>query len=53
MITSNNETTIQYYGLSTDKKPTEFPCGNGSVFFEIDTQDAYMFNGETGQWVKL
>lgn len=44
------------YGLSTDTKPTttfnEIPIRNGFWFYEIDTQDLYMFNEASSTWVK-
>ena len=41
-------------GLSTDSKPTEIEFGkvnNGSVFIEMDTQNVYMFDGNSSEWV--
>jgi len=35
------------YGLSTDNKPTN-NIKKGTAFFEIDTTDAYMYDGS--QW---
>ena len=37
-------------GISTDVKPTN--VATGSVFFEVDTGDIYMFNAEATEWVK-
>ena len=42
---------VEYSGLSTDEKPTE-DLLNGSVFFEIDTQDVYFFDEENEEWIK-
>lgn len=39
-------------GKSTDTKQTD-RVPNGSIFFEMDTSDVYMFDGDTGTWVKL
>jgi len=55
---SNKNSTIgaiieEYRGLSTDEKPLLPADRNGSTFFEMDTQDAYMFNGETLAWTLL
>lgn len=44
---------IELRGLSTDTKPTTWngrPIGNGSVFFEIDTQTAYFFDADSNTW---
>ena len=47
----NKETvTEEYRGLSTDTKPDRPADRNGSVFYEMDTQEAFMFNGETLAW---
>lgn len=35
-------------GLSTDTKPLD--CGNGSIFFEMDTKKVYMFDAENSTW---
>ena len=46
MITSvMSEKCYTIYGKSTDAKPTE-RIGNGSVFHEIDTGKAYLFDEE-------
>ena len=41
-------------GKSTDTKPTGsfggYIIGNGSSFFEIDTFDLFMFDGEAQTW---
>ena len=36
------------YGLSTDSKPTS--VGNGSVFIEVDTGNAFFFDAENATW---
>ena len=47
-----NETIAEnYIGLSTDAKP-ELPANrNGTKFYEMDTQDAYMYDGENLTWI--
>ena len=40
-------------GLSTDNKPLKLginKIGNGSMFFEIDTQNMYFYDEETQTW---
>ena len=53
MITHNgcrqgNE--IEYKGVSTDTKPTT-GVGVNSLFWELDTNDFYFFDGETWRLV--
>ena len=43
MITTINEKTYEFRGLSTDEKPVE-RVGNGSVFIEIDTGKVFIFD---------
>ena len=43
MITTINEKTYEFRGLSTDEKPVE-RVGNGSVFIELDTGKVFMFD---------
>lgn len=43
MITTINEKTYEFRGLSTDEKPIE-RVGNGSVFIEIDTGKVFIFD---------
>lgn len=38
-------------GDSEEDKPTAKIC-DGSVFIETDTGDSYMFNEDSGTWVK-
>ena len=38
-------------GLSTETKPTE-GIATGSVFYEVNTGDEYMYNEASGTWVK-
>lgn len=53
--TTDGQTTYcELRGLSTDTKPTEIngmTIGNGSVFIEIDTQEVFIFNETTQEWV--
>jgi len=41
--------TMEYYGKSTDTKPTDIKVG--ATFFEIDTKEVYIFDGES--WVMI
>ena len=43
MITTINEKTYEFRGLSTDEKPIE-RVGNGSVFIELDTGKVFIFD---------
>jgi len=43
----------EYRGLSTDEKPVLKPNRNGSVYFEMDTGEAYMWDGENLTWLLL
>lgn len=52
MITYYSEKTIELRGLSTDVKPTDYIC-NGSVFFEMDTSKAFVFNEEKSEWLSI
>lgn len=36
------------YGLSDDSKPTS--VGNGSIFIEVDTGNAFFFDAENSTW---
>lgn len=40
----------EFYGLSTDTKPTDVP--NGSIFVEMDTSKLYVFNEESMVWTE-
>lgn len=42
--------TDEYYGKSTDIKPTE-NVENGSTLYLMDTKQVYMFDIETKQWL--
>ena len=45
--------TIEFYGLSTDDKPTDSSVTNGSSFVEMDTGNVYLFDAENAAWLKL
>lgn len=51
-----NSQVLEITGLSTDEKPVGSIDGvaitNGSVFKEIDTGYEYLYNAESGEWVK-
>ena len=40
----------EYYGLSTDEKPTDAP--NASIFYEMDTKALYLFDAQNKAWLK-
>ena len=44
-------TTEEWRGKSTDTKPLRPADRHGSVFYELDTQNAFMFDGELLAWV--
>lgn len=52
---SVNEPIISFKGLSTDNKPTGtymgMNIGNGSSFFEMDTQAVKFYDGATDAWI--
>lgn len=59
MVRITNETTypankryIEAFGLSTDSKPTTGII-TGSVFVEVDTGKAYLFNETASAWVEV
>ena len=57
MITAKNSsvagkgTATEYYGLSTDTKPSEVP--NGSTFLEMNTGNIYIYDAANGAWLSL
>lgn len=52
-MTTNSGTGIwDIRGKSTDEKPVK-GVPNGSSFFEMDTGDVYMLDGDTGTWVQI
>ena len=52
MITTINEKTYEFRGLSTDEKPIE-RVGNGSVFIELDTGKVFIFDEQNKTWREL
>lgn len=44
----------EYYGLSTDEKPTEensgFSIPNGSTLYCMDNQTTFMYDAENREW---
>lgn len=42
---------VELFGLSTDAKPTS-DIVTGSVFVEVDTGKAYLFNEAATEWVE-
>ena len=40
-----------YLGKSTDEKPELKQNYNGSTFYELDTGEVFMFDGETLEWI--
>lgn len=46
---------FSFKGLSTDSKPTGkydgMTIGNGSTFFEMNTQTVYFYDGGTSSWL--
>lgn len=46
-----NGKTNEYYGLSTDVKPTGAGL-NGSAFYEMDTASLYMYDEKNNMWIK-
>ena len=49
MITTINEKTYEFRGLSTDEKPVE-SAGNGSIFIEMDTGKVFIFDEQNKVW---
>lgn len=43
---------IEAFGLSTDTKPTS-GIVTGSVFVEVNTGKAYLFNEDSSAWVEV
>ena len=45
---------FSFKGASTDTKPTVehdgHKIGNGSTFFEMDTQNVYFYDGDSDDW---
>ena len=49
MITTINEKTYEFRGLSSDEKPVE-NVGNGSIFIEMDTGNVFIFDEQNKVW---
>ena len=49
---AGNGRYVEMVGLSGDTKPTE-NISNGSVFMEINTGKAFLFNEEGSAWVEV
>lgn len=43
----------EFFGLSTDDKPTGLKIITGSKFTEVDTGDVYMFDEVGKTWAKV
>ena len=54
VIRPNGDTPkrAEYYGLSTDTKPTK-GVNNADVFFEMDTGSVFVFDEENQVWLPL
>lgn len=52
MITTSHDGKINFYeGLSIDTKPSGTGL-NGSIFYEIDTGDVYIYDETNSLWRK-
>lgn len=51
--TPDGLTYVEYSGKSTDSKPTSVNFASGSVFLEVDTGDAYLYDREGSEWNKV
>ena len=49
---SDNAVLSEYYGLSTDTKPTE-NVATGSVFTEVDTGATFLYDEESEDWSEV
>ena len=50
----NGLSYTEFYGNSTDVKPTDDTVPNGSVFYEIDNNmQEYRWDKENGEWKKI
>ena len=56
VIKDNTTNQLQFWGKSTDTKPTGKVNGedipNGSWFMEMDTQNVVFFDGDTKSWLE-
>lgn len=51
---ANGLSYTEFYGISTDIKPTDDTIPNGSVFYEIDhNMQEYRWDKENGVWKKI
>jgi hypothetical protein len=46
-----NTKETEFRGKSTDTKPIDVNIPNGSVFYEMDTQNVYMYDNEENTWI--
>lgn len=44
MVTVKSERLYLFTGLSTDEKPSNKYVGNGSVYIEMDTSKAFIYD---------
>ncbi len=47
---------LEFYGLSTDTKPTEYngdAVSNGSTYYEMDTKNIYIYDAENKVWLSV
>jgi hypothetical protein len=57
MITINklggqvNTKETEFRGKSDDTKPIDISISNGSIFYEMDTQNVYMYDNEESTWI--
>lgn len=49
---SDNAVLSEFYGLSTDTKPTE-NVATGSVFTEVDTGKTFLYDEESEDWTEV
>lgn len=53
MITPRSERVYLFTGLSTDQKPNNKFVGSGSVYIEMDTSKAYIYDESSKNWTVL
>ncbi len=46
-----NTKETEFRGKSTDTKPIDNSIPNGSIFYEMDTQNVYIYDNEAGEWI--
>lgn len=53
-LTPNTKYLYEFRGVAADAKPTDSDkkMATGSTFYEIDTQDIYMYDASTSTWIK-